>query len=374
MTIIFLREGNISLDSRALKEINTLSEHFEVVIYGMNDFGLEQEYYDYGSKKFFHKSIELNWSSRVGHIIAFLKYYIYSFNLIRKNRKKIEFIWAVNLWLGLVAYMSKKFFKIRYVYDIYDSLAYTRNYPRLIKKILIFLEKIVVNGSETTILVSESRKAQIGKSSPKNIEVIYNSPDLNVESKQTVVQKEADIFRIVYVGGLSPYRAIPELLQSVSELDKYELIIGGEGRLKKLVEEYSNKYKNIHYLGRLKYEDVLSLEKTADALTALYDPSIENHKFASPNKFFEGFALGKPLLMFRNTGMDSWIVKEDAGVVIDTSDKESIKNGLRKIKEQYSTDTKIEDRMKKVFAEKFSWSIMERKIHNITERIEKIDK
>lgn len=369
MSVVFLREGDLSLDSRALKELSVIDEYKNVEVVGMDDFGMKEDSYTYKNQHFKITNYQVRYHSRLGHIWALIKYYFFAFKKISKNRSDIDFIYAVNMWLGLVAFVAYKIYKIPYIYDIYDSLPYTRNYPTLLRKIMVYFERIVINSSDSTIIVSDERVEQISKARPKRLEIIYNSPEIDSASLDGI-KKDTDKYRVVYIGGLAPYRAIPELLAAIADLPDFELIIGGDGALRELVEEYANKYSNITYVGRKKYEDVLKIEQTADALTALYDPAIPNHKYASPNKFFESFALGKPVLMFKDTGMDSWLLTEDAGVVIQGVNKESVENGLVDIREKYSgKQNELKERMQSVFNKKFSWNLMKIKLSELIQNV-----
>lgn len=371
MTAVFLREGNLSLDSRALKELSVIAEHTDVEIVGMTDVNQENNIYTYNGKEFSSNNCRSSYSSKIGHIMSLVKYYFFVYRWISKNKNQIEFIYAVNMWLGLVAFFAKKRFDLPYIYDIYDSLPYTRSYPKFIKKIMIYIETKVINMANSTIIVSDERVKQIRKSNPQKLNIIYNSPELTDDVVKMNNENSTGLFRIVYVGGLAPYRAIPELLEAVSKMNELELIIGGDGSLKDLVKKYDRNFSNIHYIGIQKYEDVLKLESTADMLTALYDPIIPNHKYASPNKFFEGFALGKPLLMFENTGMDNWISLNNAGSVITEVSSKAIQQGILDIMTKFGRDDKLlRLRMQEIYDNQFSWKLMIEKLNILINDLE----
>ena len=62
-------------------------------------------------------------------------------------------------------------------------------------------------------------------------------------------------------------------------------------------------------------------------MLAIYDPEIENHRFAAPNKFYESLMLGKPVMMVKNTGMSQVVVENDLGVLIEYT-AEGFREGL----------------------------------------------
>ena len=52
--------------------------------------------------------------------------------------------------------------------------------------------------------------------------------------------------------------------------------------------------------GKLQYSQTLALESQCDIRVATYDPSIRNHKYSAPNKFYESLMLGKPIIMAKD--------------------------------------------------------------------------
>lgn len=367
--VAFLREENLSIDSRALKELKVIRSKFNVKVFGLRRKEERVERYTYEESEFPVENLYMNYNSRIGHVAVLSWYYVYAFFRILKNRHNIQFVYAVNMWLGLTALIANKTLNIPYIYDIYDSLPFTRNYPSVIRKIMIWLEKMVVQNADTTIIASEERVEQIPYVNREKLEIIYNSPIINDSIRKSEIS-EKKRFRIVYIGGLAPARAIPELLEAISMSPDMELIIGGTGALEKVVREYSRTNDNISYIGPQKYETVLQIENDADALTALYDPAIPNHKYASPNKFFEAFALGKPVLMFKDTGMDKWVSSTNAGEVIAEVSASAIKTGLEDIKLQLGDDPELGSRMRNVFDERFSWEKMAIRLNNLLSNVE----
>src|SRR5699024_3494791 len=134
----------------------------------------------------------------------------------------------------------------------------------------------------------------------ENIIYVHNTPQYQ-EFPSKEENKTNSKMKIAYIGILGEGRMIHELLDIVSRNNIYELHIGGFGQLEDVVRKYSNKYPNIIYYGKTSYEKTMLIESKCDILTALYDPSVKNHKYAAPNKFYESLMLGKPVIMIENT-------------------------------------------------------------------------
>lgn len=96
-------------------------------------------------------------------------------------------------------------------------------------------------------------------------------------------------------------------------------------------------------------------------LLAIYDPSIDNHFYAAPNKFYESLMLGKPVMMVKNTGMSTVVKDENIGVLIDYS-KEGFIRGAEELVAKKDEWISMSQRMKKLYKEQYSWAEMERRL------------
>ena len=158
-------------------------------------------------------------------------------------------------------------------------------------------------------------------------------------------------------------RLLPELLQVVKENPRVELHIGGFGELEEMVSNFAKTSENIFYYGKMPYKEVLELEKKCDVMTAIYDPTILNHQYAAPNKFYEAIMLGKPIIMVKNTGWDKVVEDNQIGCLIDYS-KEGLHLGLERVANLVN-DVNIETRSKKLYQNEYSWDLMEERIKRL---------
>ena len=123
----------------------------------------------------------------------------------------------------------------------------------------------------------------------------------------------------------------------------------------------TKKCNRIFYYGKLPYNNTLSLEQACDIMTAIYDPKVPNHKFAAPNKFYESLMLGKPIVMARNTGFDEIIEKNNIGCLIEF-DEDGLSKGLNNLIQQKDEWLSMSAKMKKLYADQYSWDEMERRL------------
>ena len=131
------------------------------------------------------------------------------------------------------------------------------------------------------------------------------------------------------------------------------------GILEPEVKKYAEENDNIIFYGKLSYAETLSIENRCDILIAFYDPSVPNHKFAAPNKFYEALMLGKPLIMAENTGMSEVVKKNDIGSVVPYSSPEK---GFMELLERKADWEKMSEREKKLYDELYSWNTMSERL------------
>ena len=155
-------------------------------------------------------------------------------------------------------------------------------------------------------------------------------------------------------------RMLEELLEVIAQNDRFELRIGGFGVLEDLVKQYAQENENIIFYGKLPYNEVLRYENQCHIMTAIYDPTVTNHIYAAPNKFYEALMLGKPLIMVKGTGMSKVIEENPIGVLIDYN-MQSFHNALEELKDKRLHWPEMASKMKELY-KSYSWDKMEERL------------
>ena len=185
--------------------------------------------------------------------------------------------------------------------------------------------------------VSEYAKEFISRYFNKNVQVIPNCVDdeLNLVSYEGS-QKSDDTVRFYMSGTIEKRKGFDIFLGAYELLDleyknRCELHIVGRkfdqqiqyfDKLEKYVKKYS---KNIFYHGEIKDRDrLLSLMKTCDVITVI------SRDESCSLVALEGCMLGKPLLLSQNVGA-KYLVDEKNGWIIETGNKEQLKNVVEQI-------------------------------------------
>lgn len=370
--VIFLRSNSVMPDPRVEKEVLTLlKKGKDVKILAWNrekNLKLKKEI-----KKIDEYQCEIiNLGIKAGYglgfkqnLIPLIKFQLKILKYLYLNRKNIDIIHACDFDTVIPAYIISRLFNKKYIYDIFDYYVDAYSVPNKLKKIVKYIDNYMITNANHVILCTEKRIEQINKNKNTNITIVHNSPKKIIFDGEKI---ESQKLKICYVGILGKGRLLKELMEVISENKNYELHIGGFGNLDVLVKEFSERYKNIKYYGRLEYSKTLNLEAKCDVMLALYDPKNRNHYYAAPNKFYEALMLGKPLIMAENTGMTEVIEKLKCGELIHFS-KEGLKLGLDKLVTRKNEFYKMKNKMQREYEENYSWEIMEKRILKIYEEI-----
>lgn len=308
------------------------------------------------------------------NLVGLLKFQVFIFSWLKKHRSEIDVIHAYDFDTGYTALKFASKYKKKLVYDIPDYYIDSHGLKgSWLGKIIKKKEDLIINSADATIICTEERKNQIQGTNPNRLFVIHNTPNLDnicefETSRFNNLKLDNGHLKLVYVGILGRARFIDKIAEVVATRNDCEFHIGGfGGGLEQFFQEMDRKHDNIHYYGRLLYDETIALEKACDVICAIYDPSVPNHYYAAPNKFYEALALGKPLIMARNTGMANIVESERLGEVIEYN-TESLNNALNHLIDNRALQNEISKRARTLYSNKYSWKKMEdtiRKLYSV---------
>lgn len=283
-----------------------------------------------------------------------------------RHRREYDAVHAFDFDTGFASMICCKLLRKKLIYHVLDYYVEGHILPsRLLNSIIEFFEIRVINSANVTVICTEKRKEQIRKASPRKLYVIHNTPD-SVQQMDTSFQVNGwtGKLKLVYVGVLSRMRLLKETVEVVSKMDDVEMHIGGFGEYEDWMQKAAEQYSNVFFYGKLQYSETLALEKQCDVMMAVYDPSIRNHKYAAPNKFYESIMLGKPIIMAYDTGHDDIITKNDIGILTEYSES-GIRDAIYALEKRRNEWNDMGKRAMNLYNSNYSWTIM-------TERIEEM--
>jgi len=288
-----------------------------------------------------------------------LRWQIGQLKWLLAHRKEYDLIHACDFDTVLPALICKKALGKWVVYDIFDFYAdHLRATPDTVKRLIRWVDLRTISLVDAVILADDYRKEQISGSYPKQLEVIYNSPEearLNpVEVKPASVNHR---LKVAYVGLLQVERGLPELLEVMRAHPEWELQLAGFGGDEARIYSLASQLPNVHCHGRIPYEQAIRLSSEADVLIATYDPRIPNHRYASPNKVYEAMMLGKPIIVAKNTSIDQLIGSLECGMVVNYGDIEELGEALEFLETDPDLRSRLGRNARQAYDSRFSWEI-----------------
>lgn len=368
--VCFFRSNPVDPDSRVEKEIIALNEAgYSVDVFCWDresNHGIHQSFYKETNIKIFRVGYKAGFGEGLKSLKPYLKFQFAIIKWIFKNRQKYDVYHACDFDTAFFSFFPIQLCKKRMVFDIFDFICGNPEnfFQKMVKASQIFL----INHVDATIICTEKRRMQIKEAKPRKLSIIHNSPDASMISNNSF-EKQGTNKSVVYVGVFLDNRLLREMLSYFEKNPNIDFYIGGFGLLERLIFESAEKHSNIHFMGKLSYDMTLALEKSCDIMTAIYDPTVENHQFAASNKFYESLFLGKPLIMAKGTGMSEVVEKERIGVVIDYSE-EGFALGMQKILEMEDEWDEISNRMKNLYLEKYNWNVMKKRLIQLYEELD----
>lgn len=238
------------------------------------------------------------------------------------------------LTIGLAAMWIKKRYHIPYYFEVGDlwpeapvQMGIIKN--PLLKSFLYKLEKSTYKRATAVVALSEAIKIEIDKKVPgKEIHVVSNMADTDFykpELKRSEPEEKFGVkgkFVVSYIGTMGLANGLEYMVDCAEATHKARLpihfLLCGEGavleKLKQLAAEKT--LENISFVPGQHREGVREVMNVTDAVMVSYKP-LPVLETGSPNKYFDGLAAGK--LMIVNVG--GWMKQEveyhHCGIAVD---------------------------------------------------------
>ena len=365
--IVYVRSGSIYNDSRATKQIKAFIEAgYKLSIIAWDRMGTARERCEtvfedaYSSIDFYFFSLSIENEGGMKNSTKFISWIKYVNNTLKKI-KSIDAVHACNLDAGYGAYLYCKKRHVKLIYDIYDYYIDSHAIPKVLRGFVEKSEIKVINFAVGTIICTEERKEQIKKASPKKVIVIHNSPEM----KDKPISQEL-IYDYSYCGSLTDRRLVKEIVENYNNHTQYSFCFAGNGKYTDLVAAAARQHNNFQYKDSIPYSEVLQIESQTKVLSAIYEPTIRNHRLCAPNKFYESLALGKPIIVCRGTGIDKVVESNNIGIVIDY-DVQQFYDALRYLCENNEVCYDMGIRARELYEKQYNWEIMKKRLLDMYE-------
>lgn len=253
--------------------------------------------------------------------------------------KQADFCYAISapLTTGLAAIWIKKRYHIPYCFEVGDlwpeapvQLGIVRNY--FLKHILFRLEASIYKRTVMVVALSAAIKENILHRFPAlKIHVIPNMADTDFfkpESKNRKLQETFSVpdgFVIAYIGTLGLANGLEYILDCAAvalkeKLPVYFLLCGDGAMHDDLMRSAAGRNLiNVQFIPHQNREGVRKVLNITDAVFVCYRP-LPVLETGSPNKYFDGLAAGKLIIVNTGGWMKEEVEREQCGIAVDPKD------------------------------------------------------
>lgn len=244
-----------------------------------------------------------------------LFYCFFIFKLITKylfspTACKSKLFFAVNFEAAFSLWVVSHFRNVKYIYDIWDELALSHNFPKPVKKLIRWFDKRVRKSSQFYIHVDPNRVSEID--SPNYI-IIYNTPYDFYKGITPDYEYEKNY---AVTGYFSNVRGLESIYQFAKESQDYKFIVVGEF-LNKDTEKKFLELKNVDYHHFMPQEHLFEMISKCRGIFSLYDPSLEINQLAASNKLYDAMMLGIPVIVNNGIKVAQNVKEKCTGSIVD---------------------------------------------------------
>ena len=372
MRVLFVRSNPVAPDPRVEKEARALRDlGHQVEILAWDRTASLPTTERWGDILLHRVPLRSEYARGIGNLPALLRWQWVLLKWLIRQRKRFDVIHACDFDTVLPALVMRGLFRKKVVYDIFDFYAdHLRATPGWIKRFIRWVDLRVISMVDAVILVDEGRRIQIRGATPRRLAVIYNSPEdmkdrLSCSQPATGAAQSEARLRLVYVGLLQVERGLLDVLSVLAHHPEWHLDLAGFGGDQDVILQQAARLPNVRWHGRIPYEYNLCLASRADALIALYDPAIPNHRFASPNKVYEAMMLGKPVVVARGTNVDRIIEQQQCGLVVEYGDLQELERALTLLATNPTLRQQLGENARQAYDLHFGWPIMRNRLQNL---------
>lgn len=281
--------------------------------------------------------LPVDYDNRYGFFKRVYSFWLFVWHIVKYAGKfrDADVVYAIStpLTTGLAAMWIKLRYKIPYYFEVGDlwpeapvQMGFIKN--PFLKFVLYKLEKLVYESAVAVVALSQSIQEAIEKTSPrKKVYQIPNMADTDFyrpESKRPEVEQRFGLkgkFVVSYIGTLGLANGLEYMVHcaeraQVEKLNMYFLICG-DGKmhddLQRMIDQ--KKLNNISLTGFLNRDEVREVLNVTDAVMVSYKnlPVLET---GSPNKYFDGLAAGKLIVVNVGGWMRAELAQHACGIAV----------------------------------------------------------
>ena len=330
-----------------------------------------------------------NYMSYPRRIISFVAFMFGATWLsLRAPRPDVILATSTPLTIGIPAWVTSRLRRVPYVFEVRDlwpeaaiQMGAVRR-KSLLGRSAKWLERFLYRGAAEIIALSPGMADGVEKEGIRRerIHMVPNSADLDLFSPGA---KDPDLvarfgledkFVVGYVGAIGPSNDVEgQVPQAAHELrgrgrDDIAFLIVGDGKslpaLRSIVDE--DHLSNVHLAGSMPKSDVPRVTRTADVLLTLFadKPILATN---SPNKFFDGLASGRPMIV-NSPGWTRKLVEEcGCGLFVAPGDGVALADAIERLADDHGMRRLMGERARSLAESRFDRDRLAEQVERVLE-------
>ncbi len=256
--------------------------------------------------------------------------------------------------IGLPAIIAKWIRRKPYIFEVRDlwpqgAVSLNILKGKMAVKLAFWFEKLCYKNAYMVVGCSPGMSNDIKKRFPLvKTDVISNACDIKLFSASSIKPINGNrINRFIYAGSLGVMDDVESVVEAAIELERrgynnvaIEIIGDGVERNKLEQKAKSHHLKNVEFLGLLPKMEVVHKLKNAKAAFVCFK-NIEVLNTVSPNKMFDAFAAGVPIIQNTTGWIKDYLDIMDCGISVEPGST----SGLAEAIISLSDDSSLRDRL-----------------------------
>jgi glycosyltransferase involved in cell wall biosynthesis len=243
-----------------------------------------------------------------------------------------DVIWANDLDTLLAARIVGKLKGIPVIYDSHELFTEAEGLTGrpIIKGIWRLVERICFPGLKRVVTVNDSIAAIFKDRYKNEVQVVRNVPTGNREALEPLNIKLPEGKKIILQGAyIDPDRGGEELVEAMKFIPSVNLIVVGSGRAIAFMKSFAG--SNVIFFDRMPHDKLRSITAACDLGLSLDKPVHDNYKYSLPNKLFDYWQAGIPVLASPMIEVEKLILKYEAGQILRSWSPQEIASQVEEI-------------------------------------------
>jgi glycosyltransferase involved in cell wall biosynthesis len=267
----------------------------------------------------------------------------------------------------------KKKLGVKLVYDAHEIFGYMISWdvPRFVTWLSFKFERTLLKDVDHIITVTEPVKQYFKNIIEKPVTLVMNCKDLIFQEYRPPKNK---IFTLSYIGVIHKRRFFPESVDVVGGIEdvRFEIAAKTENmKLYRLVEEKSERYDNIEFLGPIPHDHVVPRTLKADAIICIIDASHPSTGVGVTTKLFDAMVAGRPIIVSEKIYSAEIVKKYNCGL-ISQYNKRAVADAIIKLRDNPKLCEQLGKNALEAAKEVYNWEKQQENLLRLYENLEKL--